>query len=492
MKFKSYLLMGFAALAMTACDKDFGNWAEQTINEQDAIAEFTATNITVSTDANNGIDFANVADGQMIKVANVTAPTTTSEGYTPSYQIILGGTHTYDLTAEGEMDANDLKAYIEEVYGKAPDVREITAVVVTTFGNGAMATRYNSKPFTIKANLVAPHISENYYVVGGALDWGASAASKEQKFKRNSDKSVYDDPIFTITINAAFDGSGNRTDTWFAIGDDEALEAIANNNDWSKLLGCTAGNGMNGYTGNLAPRAELSDEGSLKLPASDEAAAYKITLDMMNYTFTIETISATPETWYLVGGCIGDGTWDNAADKIGTSLFPLAFIGDKKIAYTGYFTTDGFKLIKTPGSWDDQWGQGIGGYVKNDGGSGNLSVATAGWYTVTLDYANDVLTIEPTSAPTQTYEVGIAGGFNGWSFQAMSKCTNSDHLWKTDLTVDSDQKGKFLIDGWTVNWGATDFPTGIGTQNGSDIPIAAGSYVVIFNDITGGYNFISK
>jgi hypothetical protein len=41
-----------------------------------------------------------------------------------------------------------------------------------------------------------------------------------------------------------------------------------------------------------------------------------------------------------------------------------------------------------------------------------------------------------------------------------------------------------------VNWGATEFPTGIGVQNGSNIPITAGTYVVVFNDITGGYNFI--
>ncbi|MBR1449868.1 MAG: DUF5115 domain-containing protein [Prevotella sp.] len=490
MKFKSYFLLGFAALALAACDKDFGDWTEQAVNEQDAITEFTAANITVSTEAAAGIDFANVNEGDLIKVANVTAPQASVEGYTPSYQIVLGGTHTYDLTANGEIKAEDLKAYIEEVYGKAPDVRTISAVVITTFGSSALATRYTSNPFDIKANLLAPHISENYYVVGGALEWGPSAASKEQKFK-HSDQNVYDDPIFTITIPASFDADGNRTDTWFAIGDDEACDAITNNDDWSKLLGTTAGNGMNGYTGNLAPRTEIGNDGSLMLPASDEAVAYKITLNMMDYAFSIEPVSAAPETWYLVGGCIGDGSWGNAPENIGTAIFPLAYIGDKKIAYTGYFTTDGFKLIKTPGSWDDQWGWN-NGYVKNDGGSGNLWVETAGWYTVTLDYVNDVLTIEPAAEPTATYEVGIAGSFNGWSFQAMTKCTGSDHLWKIDLTADGDQKGKFLIDGWSVNWGAADFPSGIGTQNGPDIPIAAGNYVVVFNDITGGYNFISK
>ena len=105
---------------------------------------------------------------------------------------------------------------------------------------------------------------------------------------------------------------------------------------------------------------------------------------------------------------------------------------------------------------------------------------------------NDVLTIEPTAITPATYAVGIAGSFNGWSYQAMENCPNSEHLWMIDLTADGDEEGKFLIDGWSVNWGDTAFPSGIGTQNGPNIPIASGSYTVIFNDITGGYNFISK
>lgn len=42
------------------------------------------------------------------------------------------------------------------------------------------------------------------------------------------------------------------------------------------------------------------------------------------------------------------------------------------------------------------------------------------------------------------------------------------------------------------NWGASDFPSGIGVQNGANIPVKSGSYIVIFNDITGGYNFVKK
>ena len=81
--------------------------------------------------------------------------------------------------------------------------------------------------------------------------------------------------------------------------------------------------------------------------------------------YYVELKNAPVEIWYLVGGCIGDGTWhNNDVNDIGVSLIELNPIEgeeyDKKsgqgvISYTGYFPEGGqFKLIKTPGSWNDQ------------------------------------------------------------------------------------------------------------------------------------------
>ena len=86
----------------------------------------------------------------------------------------------------------------------------------------------------------------------------------------------------------------------------------------------------------------------------------------------------------------------------------------------------------------------------------------------------------------------MAGSFNDWSFQGMTLCTGSEHLWKAEMNVENNVEAKFLIDGWSVNWGAGAFPSGIGEQNGANIPVKSGNYIVVFNDITGGYNFIKK
>jgi len=42
---------------------------------------------------------------------------------------------------------------------------------------------------------------------------------------------------------------------------------------------------------------------------------------------------------------------------------------------------------------------------------------------------------------------------------------------------------------WKVNWGSTNFPSGTGIQNGADIPVQAGTYIVSFNKSSGSYTF---
>ncbi|HMX39693.1 MAG TPA: SusF/SusE family outer membrane protein, partial [Saprospiraceae bacterium] len=44
---------------------------------------------------------------------------------------------------------------------------------------------------------------------------------------------------------------------------------------------------------------------------------------------------------------------------------------------------------------------------------------------------------------------------------------------------------------WTINWGAADFPTGIGTQDGPNIPVTAGKWKVTFKPTTGAYSFVN-
>ena len=69
-----------------------------------------------------------------------------------------------------------------------------------------------------------------------------------------------------------------------------------------------------------------------------------------------------------------------------------------------------------------------------------------------------------------------------------------NHIWKYSLDASSGATtAKFLTDNtWDTNWGSTEFPRGTAVQGGKNIPVTAGSYLVMFNDITGQYNFIAQ
>lgn len=234
-----------------------------------------------------------------------------------------------------------------------------------------------------------------------------------------------------------------------------------------------------------------------------------VTLNVIPYY--VELTDAAPERWYLVGACIGDGSWNNSPDGIGTGLIPMYTKAgeeyDKKtgkgvIQYIGYLTSAGFKLIKNPGSWDDQWGQGdsFGTFVMNDGGSGNITVPADGYYVVELNTVKNELTVTPYDGNATVYaSMSIPGDFNGWdvavkmnAISTFDGAVNHDWFYKLDATA-GDTTGKFAAnEAWDVNWGNTEFPFGFGTQNGPNIPIAQGSYIVVFNDILGAYSFFAQ
>lgn len=215
-------------------------------------------------------------------------------------------------------------------------------------------------------------------------------------------------------------------------------------------------------------------------------------------------VSDEIELWYLIGACIGDGSWGNSADGVGVSIIPMYPVYDTdgsvipgEIQYVGYFPADqGFKLIQVPGDWAAQWGQGDAGYVKNDGGSSDIKLPADGYYMIHLNTATDVLTIEPYEGAVGVYAmIGMPGNYQGWDtganpMNAMST-TVENHDWYLKNVTYEETTLKFAADNdWAVNWGGSGFPHGQGVQDGPDIAVSAGTYHVYFNDILGTYNFV--
>ena len=302
----------------------------------------------------------------------------------------------------------------------------------------------------------------------------------------NADESGATIPDYAVITSGVFGGSGSMDGTYL----DRNLVQICQ------------------WTESTVPSTQTV---YVRLAASTPGAQtiYSNVVAIQTIPFYIALKDAAPELWYLVGECIGDGSWGNSADNIGKAIFPLMTLADETydkvtgkgvISYTGFFPGGkGFKLIKTPGDWNEQWGAGDAGYVKNDGGSGNITVAADGYYTVKLDTKNDVLTIDPyDGAPRAFTSMGMPGGYNGWDVNAnlmtaFDTYGGENHAWSATFEAGEDGELKFAANGgWDFNWGAASFPYGQGTQNGANIPYAAGSYKVFLNDITGQFMFIEN
>jgi hypothetical protein len=319
----------------------------------------------------------------------------------------------------------------------------------------------------------------NYYIVGGPNDWGESAKQKTLKFNQ-ADIEV---PVYTIVFPAAAEG-----DTWFAIGDDKACDAIANDNEWKLLFGTTSGNGEQGENGTLARRTELKDDGSFKVPAG--AKFISVTLDMDAMTYQVKTLDFG-EYIYEAGV---NNNW-------GDVLQPL-YCSDGQGTYKGFFYAEGadwangkgaFKFRGAADNWDNgNYGavtmsdDGLTGTLIDDGGSGNILVEP-GFYMAVVNLAAMTYQLTPIN-------VGIIGPAQagGWDTDTDMTYNPETRAWEATLDLAADEIKFRANDGWDINWGGSADNL---IQDGGNLKIdEAGTYFIQFFPIcdTKSYCKITK
>ena len=460
---KIFLGMALVGL-LAACTDDYKDWLTPSVVNQPETVSFGDGSVSTV----GVIDFNTVTD-EMVKVCSITAPTASDASFTPSYTITLGGEKTFDIGADGLMKASDLQDYVVSQFGRRPVERTIEATVSMWLSNGTTAVKTaTSGIFHITAIPKAPQISQNYYIVGGPNDWGESAKNKMLKFN-HSGMDVYEDPIFTVIFNAS------EGDTWFAIGDDEACDAITNDGDWSKLFGTTSGNGENGLSGSLSRRTSLSDDGSFKVDGT--AKFIRIQINMSEMTYTITPLNFA-EYIYEAGV---NNNW-------GADAQPL-YCPDGNGTYTGFFYaqdadwSDGkgaFKFTGAFNSWDEgNYGtgtindDGLSGTLIDDGGSGNV-LAEPGFYKADVNLADMTYQLTPITG------IGLIGPAQagGWDTDTDLTYNPETRAFEGTIELAADQYKFRANDGWDINWGGTLENL---TQDGSNLAIEkAGKYFIQF------------
>ena len=86
--------------------------------------------------------------------------------------------------------------------------------------------------------------------------------------------------------------------------------------------------------------------------------------------------------------------------------------------------------------------------------------------------------------------IGMIGDFSNWSSDEVMNTSDNVTYTVTGFTFTVTGGVKFRQDAdWAINWGDAAFPSGTGTNGGSNIPVPAGTYDISFDITTGNYSF---
>lgn len=285
-----------------------------------------------------------------------------------------------------------------------------------------------------------------------------------------------------------------------------AQKVLINTKEMNKAITLLQGDNVNENPGVMTVyvrlRANLSDAtGSVTSTTPIVKDAYSNVLTFSIQPYYMLLVDALPQPYWLVGDFNG---WSNDAAGAAAGLIPMSLVngysydgvtGAGEFTFTGYFEAGlGYKLVLVPGDWNIQVGYDGANLVFNDGGSGNITVAESGYYTLTANSKTYTGTFEAADVNAAVHpQMEFVGSFDDWGGNPiMMSPMGMQHLWYAEMTFDTDCEGKFRNDSsWGANWGGDSFPYST-AKSGSNIQIKAGSYIVVFNDIDGNYYFFAK
>ena len=425
------ILLGMTLLmSMVSCTEDFTDWGKPQTNPQEDAVTFGNGSVAP-------VDVINLADvkTEKVKVASIVAPTSSNAAYTPNYKINFDG-QSFDIDADGNMATAELTSYIVDKWGKRPLERDIDATLDAWVSNGSTAVKMaTSATFQVKAIPEAPVIEEGYYLVGDMFTtkdhdgWTKEAA----KAFNHSDKDVYEDPVFTVSFETT------KADQYWKIIPKKNIDS---GDIWAAGVVGPKVDGDDSMTG-------LLTNGDAKAGKIAKAGKYKLTINMMDYSYTLEEVNYDPFI-YFIGATDG---WTNAEQK-------LALVDDAKGVYTGYLYCadpngwgNQFKFQRVAGSWDNEINSGafstFSGAATSEGGNIGVNAGEGVYYF-------DVNLGEGIIKATKVETMGIIGGFNNWAGDAPMTWNAEEYCFEaTNVGVTADG-WKFRVNGgWDINLGGS-------------------------------------
>lgn len=434
-------------MSMVSCTEDYTDWANPQSNpDKEEAVSFGDGSVTPE-----GVINLKDVTGDKVKVASIVAPTSTKDTYAPFFKINFDG-QSFDIDADGNMAKADLVNYITNTYGKRPIERDIDATLDAWQSNGSTAAKVKmatSENFQVKAIPEAPVIEEGYYLVGDMFTtddvngWTKGVA----KAFNHSDKDVYEDPVFTVSFETT------KADQYWKIIPKKNIDA---DDLWAPGVVGPKVDGDDSMTGALT-------NGEAKAGKIAKAGKYKLTINMMDYSYTIEEVNYDPFI-YFIGSTDG---WKSNDQK-------LALVDDAKGVYTGFvYIADPngaglqFKFQRIAGKWENEINAGTFNKFLDaaSDASGNIGVTEGEGV-----YYFDVNLSEGTIKATKVETMGMVGGFQDPVWQEKAplpmKWNKDEYCFEvTNAGIADGVEWKFNVNkSWDISLGGTINELIVGSQ----------------------------
>lgn len=357
--------------------------------------------------------------------------------------------------------------------------------VTSSYGNNNEAYQSNVVPLTVTP------FADPSTLTASATTVTATLANENEDALTFSWSASFPGYTGKVTYTIQYDSTGkNFARAKDVATDDNALEKKFTKRDIND-------HALNaGIAGGTAGKVDYR----IKATTAQGAIAYSNTVSVTVNTYLPEAPYAT---LYMVGDLNG---WNNGTPWpiFRSETNPFGY------TYTGYLPAGHFKFISNPGNWTPMWGNGGGSTTlqfrptEAAADPATFQITTAGYYTINLDVKALTISIQAYDASgATTYTgadaIGIIGSFNGWgSTDPMTTRPDNPHIWEREHTFTAaSSEVKFRIgSGWSMNWGPTEENRpklwGKGVKDGKNIIVPAGTYRILFNDLTGHYVFIKK
>ena len=454
---KIYFFLAMLLVAgFSACTDDIGlNVAPPQSYPQESPQVIDGFTVAIGNDFNAALTLTD--EEKQLQVVKVTATPTLAEGATVVFRTEISDTKDFQnvvelpTTSAGNAAttlSTDLGDAVKKLFNtKAPVAHAIYFRNYLYILDGTSASMIPT-PAIMGPYSVTPYsnvqIEPAYYLIGDVNGWSFDNLGA-YKFA-HSDLDVYDDPVFTITVQM----SG-----YFKIVPQSSKDA----GSWDGVLG-------NPVDGNTDLDGILIVDNAQAMRVMENQWV-KITLNMMESTYQIELLGNALRQLYVPGGHQG---WNPATA-------PIVYSSNLDWKFDGYVYMESgneFKFTSTPDWNGTNYGNGGNGILSTDGGAGNLTVSETGFYRLTVDLSGNPYTYTATATNWGLIGDATAGGWDASTPMTLNAATGE---WTVTTTLAGGKSFKFRAnDGWDINLGGD---VNNLTYGGDNIPADSdGTYLI--------------